>query len=272
LGGRAVNEEKVNVLLVEDNPGDARLVQELLAEVHDAPFELTVVDRLSAAVEQLQAGTFQVVLLDLTLPDSHGLESLRRLHKEAPGMPIIVLTGLDEEILALTAVGEGAHDYLVKSLLDSKTLLRSLCYTVERVERLAEIERFRSQEQRQQELDRLAVLVRTFGSSGSADRPAVREAQPDAFDELVGLYGDLLDTALENRVHSSSPSVTDELLGLAQRLGSLGAGPRAVVEMHLAALREKCRADTPVRAQAYADEGRMMALELMGHLASFYRG
>ncbi len=104
----------LKLLLVEDNPGDARLLQETLYDVESLKFDIHTVDNLSSAIETLGLEDFDVVLLDLTLPDSQGLETCMKLRGEYPELPLIVLTGLDDEELALRALHQGAQDYLVK--------------------------------------------------------------------------------------------------------------------------------------------------------------
>jgi two-component system, cell cycle sensor histidine kinase and response regulator CckA len=124
----------IQVLLVEDNPGDARLLQEILADVTSAEFELIQIDRLEAALQWLNANNCDIILLDLSLPDSHGLETIVRTCTQAPTIPIIVLTGLDDETLAISAMQEGAQDYLVKGLHvnSSNMLVRSMRYAIQR--------------------------------------------------------------------------------------------------------------------------------------------
>ena len=128
----------VRVLLVEDNPADVDLIQEALEEgALDPAFagsalRLEQVDRLATALERLSAGEIDVVLLDLSLPDSHGFSTFVRLVRAAPRTPIVVLSGLDDEAMAIRAVREGAQDYLVKGQADGKTLTRSIHYAVER--------------------------------------------------------------------------------------------------------------------------------------------
>lgn len=120
------------ILLVEDNPGDARLIRETLREAESFPFQLTHADRLAAAEERLAGEAFDVVLLDLSLPDAHGLETVRRTLQAGPEVPIIVLTGLDDETLAVAAVQAGAQDYLVKGRLDGTLVARAIRYAMER--------------------------------------------------------------------------------------------------------------------------------------------
>ena len=125
-------EKKVKVLLVEDNPGDVRLLRETLGEVTSIQFELTQVERLDEALEQLDHEHFDVILLDLSLPDVQGFDTFVQVHKQAPGVPIVVLTGFDDETLAVQAVREGAQDYLVKGQIDSNLLVRAMRYAIER--------------------------------------------------------------------------------------------------------------------------------------------
>jgi len=119
------------VLLIEDNPGDARLIRELLDEA-GAPFELHNVTRLSEALERLEAEHFHLILLDLSLPDSQGIDSFERISAQASDIPLIVLTGMADEALALRIVGLGAQDYLVKGEVDRRSLVRSIIYAIKR--------------------------------------------------------------------------------------------------------------------------------------------
>jgi diguanylate cyclase (GGDEF)-like protein len=126
-----------NVLLIEDNPGDARLIREMLAEQPEAPFQLHFAERLAHGLELLSKGAADegmpaLVLLDLSLPDSFGLETFAKVYAHSPQVPIIVLTGNDDQTVALSAVKGGAQDYLVKSRLDRELLLRSMQYSIER--------------------------------------------------------------------------------------------------------------------------------------------
>ena len=120
------------VLLVEDNPGDVRLIKEMLQEEPVAPFRLEPVDRLSHALDYLSEQTPALVLLDLSLPDSRGLDTFTRLNALAPHVPIIVLTGNDDQDLALAAVKSGAQDFLVKGRMERDLLLRAMQYSIER--------------------------------------------------------------------------------------------------------------------------------------------
>ncbi len=128
------------VLLIEDNPGDARLIREMLAQ-HSAGFRLSSVDRLSRGLEVLTSEPPALVLLDLSLPDSQGLDTFAKVYAHAPKIPIIVLTGNDDQALALSAVKTGAQDYLVKGKIDPELLLRAMQYSIERKRYQEELER-----------------------------------------------------------------------------------------------------------------------------------
>jgi two-component system cell cycle sensor histidine kinase/response regulator CckA len=122
----------MRVLLIEDNEDDACLIREMLQERREAGADLECVDRLGSGLTQLAQGKVDLVLLDLSLPDSHGLETLNKIQTEAPNVPIVVLTGLDDEAMAVQAVRRGAQDYLVKGRLDGYLLSRAMRYAVER--------------------------------------------------------------------------------------------------------------------------------------------
>lgn len=133
-----MSSQDIKVLLVEDNPGDARLVREMLHEGGEAEFSIAHVEQLGEALERLGEERFDVILLDLSLPDSHGLDTFIKVHDRASEVPILVSTGLDDEALGVKAVQEGAQDYLVKGQVDGKSLLRSVRYAIERSKLSAE--------------------------------------------------------------------------------------------------------------------------------------
>ena len=119
----------MRVLLVEDNDDDVLLIRESLS---GTALEIDRAERLSTALAQLTLGKFDAVLLDLSLPDAWGLETIRRLRREAAAVPIVVLTGLNDEEIAMRAVEEGAQDYLFKGQADGHLLARSLRYAIQR--------------------------------------------------------------------------------------------------------------------------------------------
>jgi signal transduction histidine kinase len=124
--------QDIKVLLIEDNLAEARLLKEILKGNNKKEFHLVSVQRLAEGISLLKQTNFDAILLDLTLPDSQGLESLAPLLIAAPKLPIVVLTNTNDDNLALEAVRRGAQDYLIKREVSLDILTRSLCYAIER--------------------------------------------------------------------------------------------------------------------------------------------
>src|ERR1039457_2126457 len=122
----------LRLLLVEDNPGDAELLVEMLPIGGTTLYDVKCVARLSVALECVVAEHFDIVLLDLGLPDSDGLATLRTMRQQVAKLPIVVLTGNKDEQMGLDAIKEGAQDYLVKGQTEKNLLTRSINYAVER--------------------------------------------------------------------------------------------------------------------------------------------
>jgi PleD family two-component response regulator len=134
-----MNSKSLRILLVEDNAGDARLVKEMLKESNRFPFQIAHVTTQAQAVAYLEQETPDIVFLDLSLPDGHGLASAGRIIDRHRNLPIVILTGLDDESVGLEAVHRGAQDYLVKGQLDARLISRVILYSIER--KLAELEK-----------------------------------------------------------------------------------------------------------------------------------
>ena len=137
---------RINVLLVEDNPADARLLREAIREAGDMHVHLEHAASLDEAFERIRNGSFDVLLLDLGLPESQGLDTLRSVYAMFSELPIVVMTGLDDEEIAVRAVQAGAQDYLVKGQVDPRVLIRTLRHAIERHRMLAELELARRRE------------------------------------------------------------------------------------------------------------------------------
>jgi two-component system cell cycle sensor histidine kinase/response regulator CckA len=129
----------LRVLLIEDNPADARMIHEMLKGLRDRVPELTTADSLSTGIETLARGGQDAVLLDLSLPDSQGFDTFLKVREQAGAVPIVLLTGLDDEVFAVRAVKEGAQDYLIKGQVDGHLLSRAIRYAIERSKLLREL-------------------------------------------------------------------------------------------------------------------------------------
>ncbi|MYH02474.1 MAG: response regulator [Nitrospira sp. SB0675_bin_23] len=128
------------ILLVEDHPGDARLIQEFLQDLQGRSFTVVTAESFRQTYDRLKEHNVDVALVDLSLPDSHGLDTFRKLAADYPLLPQILLTGLNDRKIAIQAVREGAQDYLIKGQVDEDILIRAIDYAIERKRIQAELE------------------------------------------------------------------------------------------------------------------------------------
>ena len=135
------NKQHIAVLLIEDNRAHADLIRATLLHTEDVHIELQHAETLSSAFERLAGEQFDVILSDLSLPDSQGIETYIKVHDRCPNIPIIVLTALNDKQLALRAVQEGAQDYLVKGQFDDNLLVRAIRHSIERQKLIAKLEK-----------------------------------------------------------------------------------------------------------------------------------
>lgn len=171
------------VLLIEDNPADARLIQEALTEVIDIRFDSHATSTLTEGISHLESSSsVDIILADLSLPDSHGLDTFYRLHRQFPKIPIVILTGLDDRELALKAVKEGAQDFIVKGDRRGDQMVRIIRYAIERNRLVNELEE-KNQALQAAKLDlENTVAVRTKELQESEERfRSVYETAPLAF-------------------------------------------------------------------------------------------
>lgn len=140
--------DPLRVLLIEDNPGDVMLVKAALSEEGPEQFKLSYVEQLSSGLSRLSEEEFDVILLDLSLPDAFGIDTVARLYERSKDIPIVVLTGANDELLGIKAVHAGAQDYLVKGYVTNSLLIHSIRYAIERHRMGAELEQSRQEQLR----------------------------------------------------------------------------------------------------------------------------
>lgn len=200
---------RIKVLLVEDNPDDANLLNEMLSETAGFEGSLISVERLSDALRHIANQSPDLILLDLSLPDSHGIETFTKIRSQTPETPVIVLTGLDDETVAIQAAKDGAQDYLVKGQVSSGLLGRSIFYAIERHRIRGELKRANRKILEHQESllaeERLRVVLQMAGST------AHELNQP-----LMGLLGniELL------KMHESEPGKSAKYLDRIEEAGT----------------------------------------------------
>ena len=237
--------EPRTVLLIEDNPGDARLLREMLRDARGSRFRLECAERLSDGLERLARGGIEVLLLDLSLPESQGLDTFLRVRAHAPGVPVVVLTGSDDEELGNRAVQSGAQDYLTKGQVDSHLLGRALRYAIERgrieeelrrrVEQLAEMDRRKDEflatlaHELRNPLapirNALHILRLSGGSGPAAER--VHEMMERQVCHMVRLVDDLLEVS---RISRGKIELRRERIDLAAAVHSAVETSRPLIE------------------------------------------
>jgi len=266
-------DSKLSVLHIEDNPGDARLVQEMLPEADG--FKVTVAGTMAEALAGIEKDPPGVILLDLSLPDARGLEAIVSLRHRAPDIAVVALTGFDDDAMALKVVQAGAQDYLTKGNADSTVLRRAISFAMAR-----QSLHIKREEQVQQEISELESALDlqqqlTGWQSGSQAAQAAGVGplylrSPQIFAVYLTDYETLLDAYLDtSAMHKPSPR--RQISELAERIGDQGCGPRDVVDIHLKVVAKKGKESNSQRTQAYAVEGRLLALEVMGYLVDYYR-
>lgn len=267
-------------MLVEDDPVNIKLFQSLIISSKDCPlarelsFELTCAESLSQTIKLIRHQDFDIILLDLLLPDGNGLDSLVQIREILPKIPVIIQTGNEDETIIVRAFELGADGYLKKNNLDSSLLIYAIRSALEKRQYIAKLEALqqrKSQEQEFQSLEYLANLGKTSITARMFGSEPLRESVGDIFEELVEKYAQLLDLALEQRAYKVEHNISEQLRSLADKLGFLKASPRDVVDIHTRSLKLKNQNATLAKTQAYVEEGRLMLLELMGYLTSYYR-
>lgn len=280
-----VDERRVRILLVEDDPNDVWIMRSLLGDRWDGPYELVHVEMLAPALDLCVHGGIDVLLLDLSLPDSYGLETFLQAYAKAGDIPIVVLTNVNDEPTAIKAVQAGAQDYLVKGQVNDNLLLRSVRYAIERNRRdhaeralLATSEEFRLAQQIQKRLfPAQAPTLDGFDIAGAV-YPAA-ETAGDYFDYIPMQHQSLGIVVGDVSSHGMGPALVMAetracLRSLAQAYGDVGeiltranrVLVRDVDEFNFVTL-ALARLDPIERAMVYASAGqRGYLLERLGEV------
>ena len=250
---------RVSVLLIAES-GRADAIAEAIEGFHDFGCALARAPSVAAASAALQETEFQAVLVGSGNPA--GLENdVAVLRRTLPDVAVVALTETDDAAQAVKLIQAGA-DEVARLDTSGAGLERVLAIALQRAA-------FGTAE-----LDYLVRLARgstTAVTSTLFGNTPLRNSQPALFDALVARYSEIFDDLLESLSFRSEGDLKEQLRALAYRLGELNAGPRDVIELHTAALGEKMHSNNPARVRGYVNEGKMLVLELMGYLVSFYR-
>lgn len=245
----------LRILVVDDSADDARTVTDTLRAA-DAAVEVTVARRLDEVGPALDRQLFDAVLLDLTLPDSAGLETVVEVCGQAPRVPVVVVTRNRDADLPARSLRAGAEDYTVKSELAPRALMRAISYAIERRRRtVAELDQLRAEQ------------------AERATRPgqeAAGLAESD-LEQLRTMYADALEVAVDRAPYRGGGRRRNLLADVAERFGALGATPRDVVDVHMGVIGDMYGRIHPERLGAYLDEGRLALVDVLGRLATYYR-
>ncbi|AIE73208.1 MULTISPECIES: response regulator [unclassified Synechocystis] len=274
-----MTQELYQLLLIEDESATVKMILDFLESSAVSPLaerllvQVTAVSDLDEAVKVCQKQEFEIILLDLFLADIEGIDALVQARKIFPEQSIIAYSQSEDEQLVIQSFQHGADGYLRLKNLDSYLLYYELLSVLQRKIYQSKSESQRSLASQQKEYLDLETLIssttsvtaRMFGSD------TIKDSFPELFEELKQTYGNLLDLALEQRAFKVEHDLSSRLRNLADRLGFMKASPRDIIQIHTTTLREKNRDTNIVKSQAYVAEGRLMVLELMGYLASFYR-
>jgi CheY-like chemotaxis protein len=258
------------ILLVEDSASDAELIRSMLPGSEHAAWEIETASAVRDAIPLLRKIAFDVVILDLHLPDSRGLKTVSSVHTAAPEVPIVVLTGSSHPE-GLECIEAGAQDYLHKDSITPRALERSLAFALAR-RRQAEIGALKSTLERyRMELAGTPPPIPIERPQRYAEDGTARRRHPEVMGIVDRHYQRLLDGYVE-RLARPDVEEPSEMESVAGSLASLDAGARDLMAVHVQALERSIRDARPDQARAYAIAARSLIIEMMGRLTAVYRG
>ena len=264
----------IKVLNIEDNPGDARMVKELLTDDVIDNYTVQIAKNMNEVQQQTEPEKFDVILLDLSLPETSGLETVDAVKALFPHTPIVVLTGLDDEVLGDASINKGVQDYLQKGIITTPLLTRSIRYAIDRQKMALELEKFKQIENQDKELKSLEKLS-PDGSAVVTEKAlgikSLKESSPLTFNEFTEKFEQVLKLHIENNLYKTDINTGNKLKALATGFGKINAGPKDIVEVYSTVLKSKIDHSNMKASQTYVDEGRFVLLEIMGYLVNYYR-
>ncbi len=256
------------LLLVEDSRNEAYVIRRCLSASASVCYEIAVAESLNEALAKLESAHYDLILLDLTLPDSTGLSTLEHIVAMAPEVPTVVLTGHDDDGIGMACIAAGAQDYLCKGRMTPDNLRTIVSFALGRY-REAQAKLLRMVVQSDHALSsNSAVSPVTQSLSGASP---IRDRDPTAFPKFQTDYQKLLQLYLEhlNNNKKIKPKTAMEIL--ATQLGDAGATPRDMMDIHTSSLEVLRNNVDKIFAYRVATDSRLFALEMMGMLVEYYR-
>lgn len=255
------------LLLVEDSETDVEIVRTYLSPADEAIYDVRHVSLVEDALAVLTSREVDVILLDLSLPDSSGVGTVARLRQTSDDTPIVVLTGLDDEEMVLRCIQAGAQDYLLKNELSPAALKRAIEHALAR-KRESELRALRVAIARYRRLTSASSV--TSLTARTAGIGSLRDRMPYEFRTCLQNYQNLLRSYVE-RNSDPDQHLRNNMQVLVTRLGDDGASPRDLIDIHTRVLEDLGIAASSRHQHAVIVEGRLFALELMGLLVEYYR-
>ena len=264
----------VHRVVLLDSTSDAAWIEAMLVDLGGAHgADIVRCNSAATALATLETRAVDLVLVGLGTAPKTALEAIQTIREADPAVPILAVTSHGEDEVGLLAIRAGAQDYIVQG--DStKRLAQAVAFAIERSRAFGRLEAAKATEARDREFTRLKNLCgpaplpvsgRSFGSIPLRDR------SPQAFLDLARHYERVLVASAGARTFQQREEIADGLNGIADRLGALNAGPRDVIDVHKMAIAQRLEGVSIGRARAAIEEARMLLLQLMGYLASFYR-
>lgn len=260
-----------NALVIGGHANLGRLQRALATSEGVAMVKSATFDDFAAA---LGADTLDLLFVDVQAAGADWPDKIAMLWRQAPDVPLIAILPADEELQAILALQAGAQDCVSELEIEGAGFSQTVRYAIERSRFLVQRDVAHHQRNRDREFGALnainsqhalTVTRRSFGLV------PLQQSAPDEFQQLVERYGGLLDRALLGTSGRDYDQLDTELDAIANRLGLFGAGPRDAVDLHKAAMTDRLEAELARKNRAYIEEGRLLLIQLMGHLVSHYR-
>ncbi len=266
--------EKLQILIIEDSKVSTQIYEDYLSSDDSYIYDFTTVNDWAKAKEKIQTQNFSCILLDNLLPDVKGIDIIPEIKKIAPSLPVILITGKGSEDTAVSAMKNGASDYLVKKKLTNDILITATHNAIDKSLMINELEKIKHDKKHDHEIKILDMLSKTIKTSVTAQMFGylpIKESIPELFKDFVEEYQSIINLSIEEKAVKVEHNISEKLRILAEKIGFHRGVPKDLIDIHSIALKEKIQDCVAAKAKALIEEGRFLILELMGYLALYYR-